>query len=96
MCVFASMAPLPAPPQLDRKSMEARTERLDMTSMAVTLISVSPNCMVALISLLSGVPAPAPPTAPGGGNGSGRSKVIVPHFLTPGSEMYVTSSVAVQ
>ncbi len=76
--------------------MEARTERLDMTSTAVTLISVSPNCMVALISLLSGPPPPAPPTAPGSGNGSGRSKVIVPHFLTPGSEMYVTSSVALQ
>lgn len=75
--------------------MEARTERLDMTSTAVTLISVSPNCMVALISRLSGAP-PAPPTAPGCGNGSGRSKVIVPHFLTPGSEMYVTSSVALQ
>lgn len=77
--------------------MEARTERLDMTSTAVTLISVSPNCMVALISLLSGPPPPpAPPTAPGSGSGSGRSKVIVPHFLTPGSEMYVTSSVTLQ
>lgn len=76
--------------------MEARTERLDMTSTAVTLISVSPNCMVALISLLSAPPPPAPPTAPGSGNGSGRSKVTVPHFLTPGSEMYVTSSVMLQ
>lgn len=73
--------------------MEARTDRLDMTSTAVTLISVSPNCMVALISLLS---APAPPTAPGGGKGSGKSSVIVPHLRTPGSEMNVTSSVALQ
>lgn len=96
-CVFKSLSALPAAPQLDRKSMEARTERLDMMSMAVTLISVSPNCMVALISLRSGSPPPAaPPTAPGNGNGSGRSKVIVPHFLTPGSEMYVTSSVTLQ
>lgn len=96
MSLFQSLFPLPAPPQLDRKSMDDRTEQLDMTSTAVTLISVSPNCIVALISLLSGLPPPAPPTAPRSGKGSGRSKVIVPHFLTPGSEMYITSSVALQ
>lgn len=73
--------------------MDARTDRLDMMSTAVTLISVSPNCMVALISRLS---APAPPAAPGGGRDSGKSSVIVPHFRTPGSEMYVMSSVALQ
>ena len=61
--------------------MEARTERLDITSTAVTLISVSPNCMVALISLLSTAtaaaagptpgPAPGPMARGGGGGGAG-------------------------
>lgn len=63
--------------QLERKSMVARTVLEVEMSMAVTLISVSPNCMLARISRRA---RGGPPVSP-------SSRLTVPQWRTPGSVM---------